>query len=124
MFFQQLYNMADAMIVGRFVGKEALSAVGGSTWMLTKMIVEFFIGLTSGTTVVLAQHYGAKQSEQVSRAVHTSISFSIVLGAALATISSQFLSSAIVGHVRPFQSDRPGQRELSGDGLCGGMDGA
>ena len=38
-FFQQLYNAADAMIVGRFVGKEALSAVGGSTSMLTQLIV-------------------------------------------------------------------------------------
>lgn len=80
MFFQQLYNMADAMIVGRFVGKEALSAVGGSTGMLTKMIVEFFVGLTSGTTVVVAQYYGAKQAERVSCAVHTSIVFSIVIG--------------------------------------------
>ena len=40
-FFQQLYNAADAMIVGRFVGKEALSAVGGSTGMLTQMVVGF-----------------------------------------------------------------------------------
>ena len=44
-FFQQLYNAADAMIVGRFVGKEALSAVGGSTSMMTQLIVGFFVGL-------------------------------------------------------------------------------
>ena len=52
-FFQQLYNAADAMIVGRFVGKEALSAVGGSTSMLTQLIVGFFVGLSSGASVIV-----------------------------------------------------------------------
>ena len=54
-FFQQLYNAADAMIVGRFVGKEALSAVGGSTSMLTQLIVGFFVGLSSGASVIVSQ---------------------------------------------------------------------
>ncbi len=80
-FIQQLYNTADAMIVGRFVGKEALSAVGGSTGMLTLMIVEFFVGLSSGSAVLVSQYYGAKRPEMVSLAVHTSIAFSIVIGA-------------------------------------------
>lgn len=79
-FIQQLYNTADAMIVGRFVGKEALSAVGGSTGMLTLMIVEFFVGLSSGSAVLVSQYYGAKRPEMVSLAVHTSIAFSIVIG--------------------------------------------
>ena len=56
-FFQQLYNAADAMIVGRFVGKEALSAVGGSTGMLTQMIVGFFVGLSSGASVIISDVY-------------------------------------------------------------------
>lgn len=60
-FFQQLYNAADAMIVGRFVGKEALSAVGGSTSMLTQLIVGFFVGLSSGASVIVSQYYGAKR---------------------------------------------------------------
>ena len=47
-FFQQLYNTADAVVVGRFVGKEALAAVGGSTSMLTNLLVGFFVGLSSG----------------------------------------------------------------------------
>ena len=55
-FFQQLYNAADAMIVGRFVGKEALSAVGGSTSMLTQLIVGFFVGLSSGASVIVSQY--------------------------------------------------------------------
>lgn len=80
-FIQQLYNTADAMIVGRFVGKEALSAVGGSTGMLTLLIVEFFVGLSSGASVLISQYYGAKRPEEVSLAVHTSVAFSIGIGA-------------------------------------------
>lgn len=79
-FFQQLYNAADAMIVGRFVGKEALSAVGGSTGMLTNMIVGFFVGLSSGAAVIISQYYGARRPEMVGYAVHTSIAFSILAG--------------------------------------------
>lgn len=79
-FFQQLYNAADAMIVGRFVGKEALSAVGGSTGMLTQMVVGFFVGLSSGASVIISQYYGAKRPEMVGYAVHTSIAFSILAG--------------------------------------------
>ncbi len=79
-FFQQLYNAADAMIVGRFVGKEALSAVGGSAGMLTNMIVGFFVGLSSGASVIISQYYVAKRPEMVGYAVHTSIAFSIAAG--------------------------------------------
>ena len=52
-FFQQLYNTADAVIVGRFVGKEALAAVGGPTGTLINLLVGFFVGLSSGATVTL-----------------------------------------------------------------------
>ena len=79
-FFQQLYNAADAMIVGRFVGKEALSAVGGGTGTLIQVLVGFFIGLSSGATVIISQYYGAKRQEMVSYAVHTSIAFSLAAG--------------------------------------------
>lgn len=79
-FFQQLYNAADAMIVGRFVGKEALSAVAGSTGMLTQMVVGFFVGLSSGAAVLVSQYYGARRGELVGYAVHTFMAFSIVAG--------------------------------------------
>ncbi|MEW4414569.1 MATE family efflux transporter [Clostridium sp. AN503] len=82
-FFQQLYNAADAMIVGRFVGKEALSAVGGSTGMLTQMVVGFFVGLSSGASVIISQYYGAKRPEMVGYAVHTAVAFSILSGAVI-----------------------------------------
>lgn len=79
-FFQQLYNAADAMIVGRFVGKEALSAVGGGTGTIIQVLVGFFVGLSSGGTVIISQYYGAKREEMVSYAVHTSIAFSLAAG--------------------------------------------
>ena len=56
-FFQQLYNTADAIVVGRFVGKEALAAVGGSTGQIINLVVGFFVGLSSGATVVIAQFF-------------------------------------------------------------------
>lgn len=79
-FFQQLYNAADAMIVGQFVGKEALSAVGGGTGTVIQVLVGFFVGLSSGATVIISQYYGAKREEMVGYAVHTSIAFSLAAG--------------------------------------------
>lgn len=79
-FFQQLYNAADAMIVGRFVGKEALSAVAGSSGMLVQLIVGFFVGLSSGAGVLVSQYYGARRQEMVGYAVHTVMLFSILAG--------------------------------------------
>lgn len=79
-FFQQLYNTADAIVVGRFVGKEALAAVGGSTSVLINLLVGFFVGLSSGATVVISQYYGARKADKVHWAVHTSIAFSVMGG--------------------------------------------
>ena len=79
-FFQQLYNTADAMVVGRFVGKQALAAVGGSTSTLINLLVGFFVGLSSGATVVISQFYGARTADKVHWAVHTSIAFSVIGG--------------------------------------------
>ena len=58
-FFQQMYNVADAIIVGRFVGKEALAAVGGGTSVFVNLLVGFFVGITNGSAVVISQHFGA-----------------------------------------------------------------
>ena len=68
------------MVVGRFVGKEALACVGGSTAQIINLIVGFFVGLSSGATVVLAQYYGAKDENNVSRAMHTAAAFAIMGG--------------------------------------------
>ena len=53
--FQQLYNTVDSIIVGKFVGKEALAAVGGPAATIINLIVGFFIGFSSGATVILSQ---------------------------------------------------------------------
>lgn len=82
-FFQQLYNTADAIIVGKSVGKEALAAVGGSTGTLINLLVGFFVGLASGASVIIAQLFGARQAQDVSRAVHTTIALALASGALL-----------------------------------------
>ena len=82
-FFQQLYNTVDAIIVGQFVGKEALAAVGGSTSVLINLLVNLFVGISSGTTVVVAQKYGARKLEELSQAVHTSFALALVGGLVL-----------------------------------------
>lgn len=80
-FFQQLYNTADAVVVGRFVGKEALSAVGGATGTLINVFVGFFVGISTGATVTISQYYGGGHRREVSRAVHTAMAIAIVGGA-------------------------------------------
>ena len=77
-FFQQLYNTADAMVVGRFVGKEALACVGGSSSQIINLIVGFFIGLSSGATVIIAQYYGGRCEKELQDTLHTAMAFSII----------------------------------------------
>ena len=82
-FFQQLYNTVDALIVGNFLGKEALAAVGGTTSTYLNLFVGFFVGLSSGTTVLISQYFGSRNYEHISRTVHTSIALSVVIGVLL-----------------------------------------
>ena len=78
-FFQQMYNTVDTIIVGRFVGTQALAAVG-STGALISLLNGFFIGLSSGATVLVSQFFGASDRDGVKNAVHTGIAISLVLG--------------------------------------------
>ncbi len=94
-FFQQLYNTADAIIVGRFVGKEALSAVGGTTGTLINLLVGFFVGMSSGASVIVSQYYGANQPDQVKRAVHTAFSLSLCGAVTLMIIGTVFAPLAL-----------------------------
>lgn len=68
--FQTLYNTADAIIVGNILGKEALAAVGGGTSTTINLVIGFFTGLASGATVIISQHYGAKNEDMVHDAIH------------------------------------------------------
>lgn len=78
--FQQLYNTADTVVVGRFVGTQALAAVGGSTGQIVNLVVNFFVGLASGATVIIARYYGARDRIKLNNALHTAIALSIVGG--------------------------------------------
>ena len=71
--FQQLYNTADAMVVGRCVSKKALAAVGGTTGTLINLFVGFFVGISSGFSVIISQRFGAQRDEEVSKCVHTAM---------------------------------------------------
>lgn len=79
-FFQQLYNTVDTVVVGRFVGKTALAAVG-STSVIVNLTVGIFTGLASGAVVVIAQHYGARRGEEVHKSVHTAMLLALLIGA-------------------------------------------
>ena len=94
-FFQQLYNTVDAVVVGRFAGKEALSSVGGSSSQIINFVVGFFTGLSAGSTVIIAQYYGAKNRDGLHRALHTAYAFSAVFGI-LAGIIGVFATPAIL----------------------------
>ena len=70
--FQQLYNTVDSLIVGNFVGKQALAAVG-CTGPIINTLIGLFGGLAAGATVVISQYYGAKDWEKLGKAVHTTV---------------------------------------------------
>lgn len=80
--FQQLYNTVDSIIVGNFIGSDALAAVG-SGGTLVYLLIGFCIGASTGAGVVIAQFYGAKDSEGVRQAVHTTIAIGVVAGVIL-----------------------------------------
>ncbi|MBQ8803038.1 MAG: MATE family efflux transporter [Tyzzerella sp.] len=77
--FQQLYNMADSLIVGNFLGSEALAAVT-STGSLIFLLVGFFNGLAIGAGVVIARYFGARDYKNLKIAVHTDVAFGFVCG--------------------------------------------
>ena len=80
---QLLYSMADQVVVGRFSGDGNALAAIGSTSSLTHLIVNFLVGISTGTGVLVAQLFGAKQSERIEPAVHTSIAFAFLGGIAV-----------------------------------------
>lgn len=83
--FQQLYNTADSLIVGNFLGSDALAAVSSSSSLIFLM-VGFFNGIAMGAGVVVARYYGARRIDCVQRAIHTDIAFGLTAGAALTAI--------------------------------------
>ena len=80
--FQQLYNTADSLIVGNFLGSEALAAVS-SSGNLIFLMVGFFNGIAMGAGVIVARYYGAKQFDKLQKAIHTLVAFGLVAGVLL-----------------------------------------
>lgn len=85
-FFQQLYNTVDAVIVGKLVGTDALAAVGGATSTIINLLVGFFVGLSSGATVIISQFYGGRRDHEVHMAVHTAAAMALLFGAVLMAV--------------------------------------
>ena len=79
-FLQLLYNTADTIIVGRFVGKIALTAVGGSAGQIYAMVTEFMIGVSGGAGVILSQAYGAHDRKLLDDGLHNAIALALVIG--------------------------------------------
>jgi len=81
---QQLYNAVDGLIVGRFVGTNALAAVGGSSAQIINVLVGFFVALTAGASVVIGQIYGAGKKEDLNSAIGNAVTalalFGVLLG--------------------------------------------
>ena len=94
-FFQQLYNTVDAVVVGRFAGKVALAAVGGPTSYLVNLLLNFFVGLSSGATVVIAQYFGMEDAERTSQAVHSSMFLAVVAGALFSLLGISIAAPAL-----------------------------
>ena len=90
--FQMLYNTVDSVIVGNFVGKQALAAIG-STTMIVNMLVFFFNGFSAGAGVIISHRFGAKQTESLHTAVETSMAATFIMSIIMTVLG--------VANVRP-----------------------
>lgn len=89
--FQQIYSLADAVIVGRFVGKAGLSAIGGSVSTVLYIVTMVFTSMFAGASVTLSQYFGAREEKKLHEALHTMVIFGI-LASAVTTVLGVALS--------------------------------
>lgn len=94
-FFQQLYNTADSIIVGNFLGSEELAAVSSSGSIII-LLVGFFNGIAMGAGVVNARYFGAQDFDRLHRAIHTTIAFGLVAGVLLMIIGMSLTPQLLV----------------------------
>lgn len=87
--FQQLYNVADSLVVGNFCGDEALAAVS-SSGSLCYLLIGFFQGVFMGASVIISRRYGAKDREGVDSAIHTTVIFAVITGVILSVLGICF----------------------------------
>ena len=90
-FLQLCYNTADTIIVGRFVGKIALTAVGGSAGQIYAMVTEFMIGASGGAVVIMSQAYGARNKKLLDDGLHNAVALALAMGA-LFTVTGLLVS--------------------------------
>lgn len=93
--FQQLYNTADAFIVGRFLGTEALAAVSSSGTLIFLMI-SFFGGMAMGSGVIISRYFGSGDDDKISRAIHTTILLGLFCGLFLTVVGVLFTPTLLV----------------------------
>lgn len=93
--FQQLYNTADSLIVGRFLGTNALAAVSSSGTLIF-LLISFFTGATMGAGVIISRHFGAGDADKVSRAIHTNVAVGLASGAFLTVVGVIFTPKLLV----------------------------
>ena len=93
--FQQMYNTADSLIVGNFLGSNALAAVS-SSGNLIYLMIGFFNGIALGAGVVIARYFGARDQENVEKAVHTTVAFGIVASIVLTIVGVFFAPQILV----------------------------
>ena len=92
--FQQLYNAVDSLIVGQFIGQQALAAVSSSSSLIL-LLIGFINGVSLGAGVLIARFYGAEDEEHLERAVHTTLALGLTAGAVL-TVLGVVLSPLIL----------------------------
>ena len=92
--FQQMYNTVDTWVVGNYVSNEAFSAVG-SVGPIINMLIGFFMGLSNGTGVVIAQYYGAKREKEVHDTIHTAIVMTLCLAVVFTFLGIKLIPFAL-----------------------------
>ena len=88
--FQQLYNVADSVIVGQFVGKDALAAVGGS-FPIILLLSSLMMGVTMGTSILIARYYGARDIDNIKKSVQSGY-FILTVGTILMSTIGMFFA--------------------------------
>ncbi len=83
--FQTLYNSADTIVIGQFAGDESLAAVSSTTQFIN-LLVNLFMGLSTGVLTVVARHIGAKHKEDIQKSIHTAIPLALICGVFLVVL--------------------------------------
>ncbi|GLB30497.1 MATE family efflux transporter [Lacrimispora amygdalina] len=117
--FQQLYNTVDSVVVGNFIGSDALAAVGSSN-SLINLIIGMFMGIGTGAGVIISQYYGAGEKQKLHWAVHTTMALSIV-GGLILIVLGVFLSPLILVLMGTPQSVMPASAAYLRIFFCGSL---